>query len=152
MKRALEQLREFHRVFACAMASRPYLPDTETKLLRISLMQEELTETIEAMEAGDLPAIADGLADLCYVAIGTAVAYGLPLDKVFEEVHRANMGKAMICAECSGVGRLYKRLEAHGKRCETCNGSGAVVRYREDGKVLKPEGWKPPDIAAILKE
>lgn len=149
MKRALQQLKEFHRVFACAAAERPVLLGQETQQLRISLMKEELAETISAMEAGNLPDIADGLADLCYVAIGTAVAYGIPLDRVFEEVHRANMSKAQICATCSGSGGVLDWT--HSGTCATCKGSGAVVRYREDGKVLKPEGWKPPDIAAILR-
>ena len=123
MKAALEQLKEFHRVFRAASRDTVGTPDTATKTLRIMLMREELEETINAMNCDDLVEVADGLADLCYVAIGTAVSYGIPLDKVFEEVHRSNMAKA----------------------------PGGVVKYREDGKILKPDGWQPPNIKAILE-
>ena len=146
---ALKKLKEFHRVFAAASRSTPGLAGPETVKLRISLMQEELIETVAAMEQGDLLEIADGLADLCYVTIGTAVAYGIPLDKVFNEVHRSNMSKAIICHHCSGQGRAaYK--PSH-NACPFCRGAGVIVHYREDGKVLKPEGWTPPNIAAALK-
>ena len=56
-------------------------------------MLEELTETFTAMDKQDMVSIADGLADLLYVAFGTAVAYGLPMDKIFQEVYRSNMTK-----------------------------------------------------------
>lgn len=122
MKQALDQLKEFHRVFRAAARDTVGVPDAATIALRAQLMREELDETITAMQQDDLVEIADGLADLCYVAIGTAVAYGIPLDKVFEEVHRSNMMKA----------------------------PNGIVKYREDGKVLKPEGWQPPNVKSIL--
>lgn len=62
---------------------------------RASLVLEEAGETAQALVAGDVVALADGLADLVYVAIGTAVAYGIPLDRVFDEVHRSNMTKPL---------------------------------------------------------
>lgn len=83
-------------------------------------MDEELDETLQAMCRDDLPAIADGLADLIYVALGTAIAYGIDLRPVWSAVHAANMAKI-----------------------------GGPTR--EDGKVLKPEGWQPPDIKGILE-
>ena len=92
--------------------------------LRRDILREEWRETDEAMAAGDMVELADGLADIIYVAIGTALEFGIPLDRVWAEVHRTNMAK---------------RDPATGK-----------VRRREDGKVLKPEGWTPPDIAAAL--
>lgn len=133
MKDALEKLKEFHRVFGAAARETPGVADSDTMHLRFSLMREELDETAGAMlklnysvderqtqEA--LCDVADGLADLCYVVIGTAVAYGIPLDRVFDEVHRANMAKA----------------------------PNGVIRRREGGKILKPEGWQPPDIRGVL--
>ena len=81
-------------------------------------------EYIAAENEDDIVEIADALADIIYIACGTAVSYGIPLDKVFEEVHRSNMAKLV---------------------------DGKVLR-RADGKVQKPEGWTPPDIAGVLKK
>lgn len=144
MKDALEKVKEFCRMFSHTMREKPGLVDFETFKLRRDLMKEELEETIAAMELCDLPEIADGLADLCYVAIGTAVAYGIPLDRVFEEVHRSNIAKAQDCMEC------FVRNASGRTECEVCHGTNYVVRYRPDGKVLKPEGWTPPDIKGVL--
>lgn len=109
----------FHERFGCTIGAFPHWPFREVVALRIRLMQEELTETIVAMTLGDIPAVADGLADLIYVALGTAITYGIDLREVWEEVHAANMRKE----------------------------GGAV---REDGKILKPEGWVPPNIKDVL--
>ena len=65
-------------------------------LRRVHLMLEELAETIEGMRRCDELQVLDGLADLLYVAIGTAVTYGLPLEDAFWEVHRSNMTK-QVC-------------------------------------------------------
>lgn len=146
MKDALEKLKEFHLVFNCARQDKPGLTDDKTAVLRCALINEELRELSEAIDADDLVEIADALADLCYVVIGTAVAYGIPLDKVFEEVHRSNMKKAVLCEACGGA----KLVSPAGPVCIRCSGTGLGVKYREDGKVLKPEGWTPPDIKGVL--
>lgn len=124
MKQAFADLREFHQVFGAAMQDRPAQIDDATFDLRVKLMHEEFNELMTAMVAQDLTEIADACADLCYVVIGTAVAYGIPLDRVWEEVHRSNMAKA----------------------------PGGKATYRSDGKVLKPDGWQPPNIKAILED
>lgn len=111
----------FHRKFGCATYIEPGAPPPNVQELRKKLMREELNETEVAMEAGNLEGVADGLADLIYVAIGTALAYGIDLRPVWNEVQRANMAK-------EGGGR------------------------REDGKILKPEGWVAPDIKTALTE
>ena len=72
-----------------------------------------------AMGQGDLVEIADGLADLIYVLIGTSIAYGIDLEPIWDEVHKTNMAKV----------------------------GGGV---RGDGKILKPEGWEPPEIERLL--
>lgn len=65
-------------------------------LLRLRLMAEELGEVSCAMHENDLTKIADGLADLVYVVVGTAIAYGIPFNEVFTEVHRSNMTKPKL--------------------------------------------------------
>lgn len=99
------------------------VPDEETKKLRIKLIDEELHETLNAMEDDNLVAIADGIADSIVVLLGTALSYGIPLDKVWDEVHISNMAKL------GGDGKPHRR---------------------PDGKVMKPNGWIPPDITWCL--
>lgn len=71
----------------------------------------------------DAFSVADALADIVYVVYGTALTYGIDLDSVLREVHRANMSK----------------LGADGKPL-----------LRQDGKVLKSDRYRPPDIAPIV--
>jgi len=92
--------------------------------LRITLLTEEVAEYIDAASEADLVGIADALADIVYVVYGTAVTYGIDLDRVMSEVHRSNMSK----------------LDKTGKPL-----------IREDGKVIKSDQYFPPDVAGVLK-
>lgn len=87
------------------------LPSTnlpaEVKLLRLRLMAEELGEVASAIHQDDIVEIADGLADLIYVAVGTAIAFGIPINEVFTEVHRSNMTKAPLNKHSKG-GKVEK--------------------------------------------
>lgn len=69
---------------------------------RLHLIVEEVAELAEALRDGDEAAALDALADLAYVTVGTAVAYGLPLAEAFNEVHTSNMTKSV-----GGEGRLW---------------------------------------------
>ena len=116
---------EFHRAAGAYVSDEPTLDvPAEVRDLRLRLISEELDELRAALESDDLPGAADALADLLYVVHGAALAFGIPIDEVFAEVHRANLGKL---------------------------GSSAGAIEREDGKVLKPDGWKPPDIERVLR-
>jgi predicted HAD superfamily Cof-like phosphohydrolase len=84
--------------------------------------------------------IADGIADLIYVAVGAALAYGIPLERVWAEVQRSNMAKFHRCSACDGAG------------CDACAGTGFVAVKDAGGKVQKPPGWTPPDIAGVLQK
>lgn len=95
----------------------------EVQELRVELIREELDELIEAMADRDVVGIADALADILYVTYGAAHVYGIPIDKVFAEVHRSNMTKL---------------------------GSDGRPVYREDGKVVKGPDYEPPNIVEIL--
>jgi predicted HAD superfamily Cof-like phosphohydrolase len=118
-----EDVLEFHRKLAPQVV-RPMPavpPSREEQDYCLGFIEEELAETCKAMRAGDLPEVADGLADLIYVAIRAALIWGIDLRPVWDEVHRVNMQKM----------------------------GGAT---REDGKVTKPPGWMPPEIARVLAQ
>lgn len=115
-------VKDFHVAFGQRVGEKPKLPEPEERSLRIKLLTEEFAEYTEAEIEHDLVEIADALADIIYIACGTAVSYGIPLDEIFNEVHRSNMAKLV---------------------------DGKVLR-REDGKIQKPEGWAAPDIKSII--
>ena len=115
-------VKDFHQAFGQRVGEIPELPSKEERELRRKLLAEEYTEYVVAEYHNDIVEIADALADIIYIAAGTAVSYGIPLDRIFTEVHRSNMAKLV---------------------------DGKVIR-RSDGKVQKPEGWTPPNIKNIL--
>jgi predicted HAD superfamily Cof-like phosphohydrolase len=88
-----EKVREFHKKFNILVNEKPVLIEKVDRLLRLSLIVEELNELEDAMEKNSLIDIADALGDLLYVVFGTAVSYGINMDKVFKEIHRSNMTK-----------------------------------------------------------
>ena len=93
MNDAQKMVQEFHEQFDIHISTTPSVPDDATQILRNRLIQEEFEEFQEAMESQDLPAMAKELADLLYVAYGTAVSLGIDIEPVFKEVHRSNMSK-----------------------------------------------------------
>lgn len=122
----IEDVKEFHKVF-CTNQLRDTvgLPTLQIRDLRTNLIEEEVTvELIPALDSGNIVEIADAIADSIVVLIGTALAYGIPLKQVWKEVHRSNMAK----------------MQPDG-----------TVKRRADGKILKPEGWTPPDIKSIIE-
>lgn len=144
------KVREFHEAFRLAVRDSPDVGLPGERVLRVRLMLEEvlefakaagvmafidvagLTRTIQMdrlefalTAAPDLTAMAHELADVAYVTHGTAVQLGIPLLPVFAEVHAANL----------------RKLGADGKPIVDGN-----------GKVRKPENWKPADVGAVLKQ
>ena len=115
-------VREFHEVFGLARADRPTSPPDELVAARQRLIEEEVGELADAARGGRLDEVARELADVVYVAYGTAVTYGIDLDAVLAEVHRANLTK----------------LGSDGR---------PVIR---NGKVQKGDAFRPPDVAAVL--
>ncbi|HET8589464.1 MAG TPA: nucleoside triphosphate pyrophosphohydrolase family protein, partial [Nakamurella sp.] len=81
LSRIAEQVREFHRAFRLPLADRPTAALESGQVeLRQALIEEELAELRAAGSAGDLVGVADALADIVYVAYGTACVYGIDLD------------------------------------------------------------------------
>jgi predicted HAD superfamily Cof-like phosphohydrolase len=124
MKKLLDDVRAFHEMTGLPVLATPQVPGPERVELRVSLLEEETREFREAARKGDLVGMADALADVVYVAVGAALELGIPLEAVWDEVQRSNMAK---------------RDPLTGR-----------VRRREDGKILKPDGWTPPDVAAAM--
>ncbi|MET3806619.1 putative HAD superfamily Cof-like phosphohydrolase [Nakamurella sp. UYEF19] len=124
VSRIARQVREFHRIYGLPLRNLPTVDvGPASTVIRLSLIEEEVGELREAAEAGDLVGIADALADIVYVAYGTAHVYGIDLDAVLDEVHSSNMTKL--------------------------GADGRPVR-RADGKVLKGPDYRPPDVKSVL--
>lgn len=87
-------VRAFHVAFDQHDAETPDISSDQTRSLRIRLIDEERRELGDALAADDLVEVADALADLLYVVIGSALQWGIPIARVFAEVHRSNMSKA----------------------------------------------------------
>lgn len=101
----------------------PTFPEEDIQRLRLDLIEEELDELHYAIDNKDIVEIADALGDLLYVVYGAGHAFGIDLDECFKEIHASNMSK----------------LGPDGKPIK-----------REDGKVLKPDTFFPPDLKTIL--
>ena len=125
MNPIVASLLEFNEAFEIPNLETPGLGPDELIELRIKLLTEEVQEYAEAARSGDLVEVLDALADIGYILAGTIINHGMQhiYDDEFNEVHRSNMAKLV---------------------------DGMVIR-RDDGKVLKPEGWQPPQLAQFLE-
>ncbi|WP_086846998.1 MazG nucleotide pyrophosphohydrolase domain-containing protein [Amycolatopsis kentuckyensis] len=112
---------DFHSIFGLAVNA----PDTqELRILRQNLIDEESEEVCNALGWNEpLEDVAKELADLVYVAYGTAVSLGIDLDEAIRRVHRSNMTKL---------------------------GPDGEVLRRDDGKILKPPTYQPPDMTGVV--
>ncbi|MFJ6081651.1 MazG nucleotide pyrophosphohydrolase domain-containing protein [Streptomyces sp. NPDC092369] len=119
-----ELVRAFHVAVGLDARGTPTEVSAQLAAHRRELLVEEAAEVAEVSVAGPLDKLAHELADVVYVAYGTALVHGIDLDAVIAEIHRSNMTK---------VGP-----------------DGSVVR-RADGKVLKGEHYEAPDVSAVLR-
>tara|TARA_B100000424_G_scaffold191803_1_gene149462 strand:+ start:1174 stop:1623 length:450 start_codon:yes stop_codon:yes gene_type:complete len=122
-----DKVKDFMKTFKQDVHITPHWPSEAICDLRFDLIQEELDELHEAMyySKGTLVDVADALTDLLVVIYGAGHAFGIDLDKCFDEVHRSNMSKL---------------------------GEDGKPIYREDGKVLKGPNFFEPNLKAILEE
>lgn len=104
MNQTQQQVLEFHKAFQIEHHDTPQLP--ENMGLRESLIREELDELQVAFDHGDLVAVADAIGDLLYVVYGTAVACGLDMEPIMNEIHRSNMSK--VGGTKNAYGKLIK--------------------------------------------
>ncbi|MEV8030953.1 MazG nucleotide pyrophosphohydrolase domain-containing protein [Streptomyces sp. NPDC002742] len=117
-------VREFHLAFGLEVRGTPAEVSPELAAHRGELLAEEAAEVAEVSVAGPLDRLAHELADVVYVAYGTALVHGIDLDAVIAEIHRANMTKL---------------------------GPDGGVTRRADGKVLKGEHYRAPDVSEVLR-
>lgn len=123
----VDMVKAFHVKYGAPVAERPGLLDVARTRLRDNLIDEEVSETFEAMHESLLVAdstlalaqVADGLTDTIYVLIGTALEYGIDIDRVFAEVHRSNMTKTV-----DGWARAFRWQNHEGARLRTAANSG----------------------------
>ena len=114
----------FMKTFGQEVKEKPSLSSDKINQLRISLIKEELDELKEAMDSRDLLEVADALTDLLYVTYGAGHAFGIDLDKCFEEVQNSNMSKL---------------------------GDDGKPIYNEFGKVMKGPNYYKPNLIKYIK-
>ena len=119
-----EKVGIFMKVFGQEVKQNASFSTDKINELRLSLIQEEIQELVEAMNKKNLVEVADALTDILYVTYGTGHAFGINLDKCFEEVQNSNMSK----------------LDKNGKPV-----------YNENGKVMKGPNYFKPDISKYVK-
>jgi predicted HAD superfamily Cof-like phosphohydrolase len=112
------------KTFGQEVKTKPSFSTDKINKLRYDLIKEELEELKEAMKNKDLLEVADALTDILYVAYGAGHAFGIDLDKCFEEVQNSNMSK----------------LDVNGKPI-----------YNEFGKVMKGPKYFKPNLNKLLK-
>ena len=88
-----ENVKKFMQTFGQEVKTRPSLSSEKINNLRISLINEELQELTTAINQNNLLEVADALTDILYVTYGAGHAFGIDLNKCFDEVQASNMSK-----------------------------------------------------------
>ena len=113
----------FMKTFGQEVKTKPSFSSDKINKLRIDLIKEELDELQEAMKNNDLLEVADALTDILYVTYGAGHAFGIDLDKCFDEVQNSNMSKL---------------------------GENGEPIYNELGKVMKGPNYFKPDLSKFV--
>ena len=113
----------FMKTFGQEVKNKPSFSTDKINKLRLDLIKEELSELTDAMNNNDLLEVADALTDILYVTYGAGHAFGIDLDKCFDEVQNSNMSK----------------LDENGKPI-----------YNEHGKVMKGPNYFKPDLSKFV--
>jgi predicted HAD superfamily Cof-like phosphohydrolase len=118
-----KSVRKFMETFGQEIKEKASFPDDKITSLRYDLIKEELEELKEAMDKKDIKEVADALTDILYVTYGAGHAFGIDLDKCFEEVQNSNMSKL---------------------------GSDGKPIYNDKGKVMKGPNYFKPDLGKFV--
>jgi|TARA_B110000967_G_scaffold202591_2_gene241715 predicted HAD superfamily Cof-like phosphohydrolase len=119
-----QSVKKFMQTFGQEVKDKTQFPSDKIINLRYELIKEELEELNQAIQDKDLKEIADALTDILYVTYGAGHAFGVDLDKCFEEVQKSNMSKL---------------------------GSDGKPIYNEQGKVMKGPDYFKPNLVKFLK-
>ena len=150
---SLNQVAEFHRTFHAPVLETPQIPSEARCRLRVALLAEELDEFKEAIEAGDIVAVADALCDLQYVLSGAVLEFGLgdKFKALFDEVQRSNMSKA--CLTVDEAEATVAHYRSQGVECHYIESDGRYLVYRDaDHKTLKNINYSPADLETVLNQ
>ena len=118
-----EKVKQFMQTFGQEVKTKASFSDEKTNQLRLDLISEELEELKNAMASKDLLEVADALTDILYVTYGAGHAFGINLDKCFDEVQNSNMSKL---------------------------GSDGKPIYNDSGKVMKGPDYFKPDLSKFV--
>tara|TARA_E500000178_G_C16640253_1_gene581650 strand:- start:36 stop:407 length:372 start_codon:yes stop_codon:yes gene_type:complete len=118
-----ESVKKFMKTFGQEIKEKASFPNEKITDLRYDLIKEELNELKEAIDNKDIKEVADALTDILYVTYGAGHAFGINLDKCFEEVQSSNMSK----------------LDLNGKPI-----------YNEKGKVMKGPNYFKPNLTKFV--
>ena len=118
-----EKVRLFMKTYGQEIKDKAEFSDAKTNKLRIDLIKEELEELTQAMNDKNLLEVADALTDILYVTYGAGHAFGIDLDKCFDEVQNSNMSKL---------------------------GEDGKPIYNESGKVMKGPNYFKPDLLKFI--
>ena len=118
-----ESVKKFMETFGQEIKEKAGFPNEKITSLRYDLIKEELDELKEAMDNKDIKEVADALTDILYVTYGAGHAFGVDLDKCFQEVQNSNMSKL---------------------------GSDGKPIYNDKGKVMKGPNYFKPDLTKFV--
>ena len=118
-----ERVKKFMETFGQEIKEKASFPNDKITSLRYDLIKEELDEFREAIDKKDIKEVADALTDILYVTYGAGHAFGIDLDKCFEEVQNSNMSKL---------------------------GSDGKPIYNDKGKVMKGPNYFKPDLEKFV--
>ena len=119
-----QSVKKFMQTFGQEVKDKAEFPNEKIVKLRFELIKEELEELKQAINDKDIKEVADALTDILYVTYGAGTAFGIDLDKCFDEVHQSNMSKL---------------------------GSDGKPIYNEIGKVMKGPNYFKPDLNKFIK-
>ena len=118
-----QSVKKFMKKFGQEVKIKSEFPNNQTTQLRYDLIKEELDELAQAIKDKDIKEVADALTDILYVTYGAGHAFGIDLDKCFQEVQNSNMSKL---------------------------GSDGKPIYNENGKVMKGPNYFEPNLMQYL--
>jgi predicted HAD superfamily Cof-like phosphohydrolase len=118
-----QNVKKFMETFGQEVKSKAEFPSPKIVQLRYDLIKEELDELRDAIKNGDIKEVADALTDILYVTYGAGHAFGIDLNKCFDEVQKSNMSKL---------------------------GEDGKPIYNDNGKVMKGPNYFRPDLGKYI--